>query len=40
MSQETKTLQQLATDHIIFPVVSHSEVTDLGPLVFERGEGI
>ncbi len=40
MSEQTKNLRQQATDHIIFPVVSPSEVSQLGPLVFERGEGI
>lgn len=40
MSEETKNYQKRAVDHIIFPAVSPSQVAELGPLVFMRGEGI
>ena len=40
MTGDTTNYQKRAVDHIIFPAVSPSQVAELGPLVFTRGEGI
>ena len=40
MTGDTRDYQKRAVDHIIFPAVSPTQVAELGPLVFTRGEGI
>ena len=40
MGEETAKYRKRAVDHVIFPAVTPAEVTELGPLVFTRGEGI
>ena len=40
MGEEAANYRKRAVDHVIFPAVTPAEVTELGPLVFTRGEGI
>lgn len=40
MSREGTELRSKAKDHVVFPVVSPQEVSQMGPLVFTHGEGI